>query len=81
MNITDSKGPHVGVVSLSADRTPTEMRELEAMAAKLLKTARKLPAGRVCHDILEEISEFPCADRGAESDREMSGPGISRERR
>ena len=58
MNITDSKGPHVGVVTLSADRTLTEMRELEAMAAKLLKTARKLPAGRVCRDILEEIRSF-----------------------
>ena len=45
MNITDSKGPHVGVVTVSADRTLTEMQQLEAMAAKLRETARKLPAG------------------------------------
>jgi len=34
------------------------MRELDAMAATLLETARKLPAGQVCHDILAEIENF-----------------------
>jgi hypothetical protein len=58
MNIIDSKGPQIGVVTVSADRTLTEMQQLEAMAAKLLKTARKLPAGPVCHDILKEIGKF-----------------------
>jgi hypothetical protein len=58
MNKIDSKGPHVGVVTVSADRAPTEMQELEAMAAKLLETARKLPAGQVCRDILAEIGNF-----------------------
>ena len=47
MNTIKSTGLHVGVVSVSADRTLTEVRQLEAMAAKLLKTARKLPAGPV----------------------------------
>ena len=47
MNIIDGKDtPGVGVVTVSADRTLTEMQQLEAMAAKLLETARKLPAGR-----------------------------------
>jgi hypothetical protein len=45
MNTIKSTGLHVGVVSVSADRTQTEVRQLEAMAAKLLETARKLPAG------------------------------------
>jgi hypothetical protein len=58
MNITDSKGPHVGVMTVSADRTLTEMQQLKAMAAKLLETARKLPAGPVCRDILKEIAKF-----------------------
>ena len=78
MNIIDGKEPHVGVVTVSADRTLTEMQQLEAMAAKLLETARKLPAGPVSRDILKKI---PCADRGAESEGEMSGLGISCERR
>jgi hypothetical protein len=30
----------------SADRTRKEMQDLEAMAAKLLETARKLPSGQ-----------------------------------
>ena len=47
MNTIKSTGLHVGVVSVSADRTLTEVRQLEAMAAKLLETARKLPAGPV----------------------------------
>ena len=34
------------------------MQQLEAMAAKLLKAARKLPAGPVCRDILKEIGKF-----------------------
>lgn len=58
MNTIKSTGLHVGVVSVSADRTQTEVRQLEAMAAKLLKTARKLPAGPVCRDILKEIGKF-----------------------
>jgi hypothetical protein len=58
MNKVDSKGSHVGVVTASADRALTEMQELEAMAAKLLETARKLPAGQVCRDILAEIGNF-----------------------
>jgi hypothetical protein len=58
MNITDSKGPHVGVVTVSADRTLAEMQQLETMAAKLLETARKLPAGPVCRDVLKEIRKF-----------------------
>jgi hypothetical protein len=58
MNKIDSKRPHVGVASVSVDRSFTETQQLEAMAAKLLETARKLPAGPVCRDILEEIGEF-----------------------
>jgi hypothetical protein len=34
------------------------MPTLEAMAAKLLETASKLPAGPVRRDILEEIGKF-----------------------
>ena len=34
------------------------MEHQEAMAAKLLETARKLPAGPVCRDILKEIGKF-----------------------
>jgi hypothetical protein len=42
----------------SPDRTRYEMQDLEAMAAKLLETARKLPAGPVRHDILKQIGKF-----------------------
>jgi hypothetical protein len=42
----------------STDRTLTEMQELEAMAAKLLRTVRKLPPGSVRHDLLKEIGKF-----------------------
>jgi hypothetical protein len=42
----------------TADRTLTEMQQLEAMAVKLLETARKLPARPVRHDILKEIRKF-----------------------
>jgi hypothetical protein len=42
----------------SADLTRKEMQYLEAMAAKLLETARKLPAGPVRHDILKQIGKF-----------------------
>ena len=42
----------------SAHRTITEMQDLEAMAAKLLETARKLPAGPIRSDILKEIGKF-----------------------
>jgi hypothetical protein len=38
----------------STDRTPIDIQELEEMVAKLLETARKLPAGAVRHDILKE---------------------------
>jgi hypothetical protein len=58
MNLINSPGLHVGVVTVSADRTLTEVQQLEAMAAKLLKTARKLPAGPVRRDTLKEIGEF-----------------------
>ena len=58
MNKIDGKSPHVGVASVSVDRTLTEMQQLEAMAAKLLESARQLPAGPVCRDILEEIGKF-----------------------
>ena len=42
----------------SAHRTITEMQDLEAMAEKLLETARKLPAGPIRRDILKEIGKF-----------------------
>ena len=42
----------------STDRTPLDIQELEEMVAKLLETARKLPAGPVRHDILKEIGNF-----------------------
>jgi hypothetical protein len=42
----------------STGRTLTEILELEAMAAELLKTARKLPPGPVRHDLLKEIRKF-----------------------
>ena len=42
----------------SAHRTITEMQDLEAMAAKLLENARKLPAGPIRRDILKEIGKF-----------------------
>jgi hypothetical protein len=54
----DSKGPHVGVATVSANRALTEIQQLEEMAAKLLETARKLPAGPACRDILEEIGKL-----------------------
>ena len=55
MNTIKSTGLHVGVVSVSADRTQTEVRQLEVMAAKLLETARKLPAGPAT---FKEIGRF-----------------------
>ena len=58
MSKLDSKGSHVRGAAVSADRGLTEMHELEAMAATLLETARKLPAGQVCRDILTEIGNF-----------------------
>ena len=42
----------------STDRTPLDIQELEEMVAKLLETARKLPAGPVRRDTLKEIGEF-----------------------
>jgi hypothetical protein len=42
----------------SADQTRKEMQDLEALAAKLLETARKIPAGPVRHDILKQIGKF-----------------------
>jgi hypothetical protein len=41
-----------------ADRTLTEMQDLDTMAAKLLETARKQPPGPVRHDVLKEIGKF-----------------------
>jgi hypothetical protein len=35
-----------------------KLQELEAMAAKLLATARELPPGQERHDILQEIGKF-----------------------
>jgi hypothetical protein len=58
VNKIDSKRPGVGVASVSVDRTLTEVQQLEAMAAKLLETARKLSAEPVYRDILEEIGKF-----------------------
>jgi len=58
MGKLDSKGSRVGVVTASVDRGLTEMQELDAMAATLLETACKLPAGQVCRDILAEIGNF-----------------------
>ena len=58
MNTSKARDSSVGVVTVSADRTLTEVRQLETMAAKLLETARKLPAGPVCRDILKEIGKF-----------------------
>src|ERR1700730_3170805 len=42
----------------STDPTLTETQELEAMAAKLLETARKLPSGQDRHNALQEIERF-----------------------
>jgi hypothetical protein len=42
----------------SADRTRKEMQDLEAMAAKLLETARKLPSEQDRHNALQEIERF-----------------------
>ena len=42
----------------STDRTPTEIQDLQAMAAKLLETARKLPSGQDRHNALQEIERF-----------------------
>jgi hypothetical protein len=39
----------------SAER---RMQDLEAMAAKLLETTRKVPPGPERHDILKEIRKF-----------------------
>lgn len=58
MKPTSSKRPRAGVVSVTADGTLTEMRQLEAMAAKLLETARMLPPGPACSDFLKEIGKF-----------------------
>jgi hypothetical protein len=34
------------------------MEQLETMAAKLMETACRLPAGSVCRDSLKEIGKF-----------------------
>jgi len=36
----------------------TKLQELEAMAAKLLATARKLPPGQDRHNALQEVGRF-----------------------
>jgi hypothetical protein len=41
----------------STGRPLTEMQELEAMAAELLKTARKLPPGPVCTENLIQVDD------------------------
>ena len=46
MNKIDSKSPHVGLASVSVDRTLTEMQQLEAMAAKLLVSQRAVEMRR-----------------------------------
>jgi hypothetical protein len=56
MNITDSKGPNV--VTISAGGALIEIEQLETMAAKLIETACRLPAGSVCRDFLKEIGKF-----------------------
>jgi hypothetical protein len=58
MNPLNSKRPRAGLVSVSADRMPTEMQQLEAMAEKLLETAHTLPQGPVYRDFLTEIGKF-----------------------
>ena len=67
MNTINSKGLHGGEVTGAAIfdlngqkicELKTEMQDLEEMAAKLLKTARNLPAWQVRHDILKEIGKF-----------------------
>jgi hypothetical protein len=58
MNITDSKRPSVGVVTGSVVRTSAEIEQLEEMAAKLLDSANKLPAGPLSRGVLEEIGKF-----------------------
>ena len=37
-----------------------KLQELEAMAAKLLATARELPPGQERHEVLQEIGKFRC---------------------
>jgi hypothetical protein len=56
MNITDSKGSNE--VTVSAGRALIEIEQLETMAAKLMETACRLPAGSVCRDSLKEIGRF-----------------------
>ena len=58
MNTIKSTGLHVGAVSVSADRTFNRGTTTGSDGAKLLETARKLPAGPVCRDILKEIGKF-----------------------
>ena len=52
--ITEGAGKMIPIKS--AHRT--EIQDLEAMAAKLLETARKLPAGQDRHNALQEIERF-----------------------
>jgi hypothetical protein len=56
MKITDNKGPNE--VTVSAGRALMEMEQLETMAAKLMETACRLPAGSACRDSLKEIGKF-----------------------
>jgi hypothetical protein len=48
----------------SSEESLTELQDLEAMAAKLLETARNLPPGPVRHDIFKEIGKFRERIRG-----------------
>jgi hypothetical protein len=53
---TNSKKPQAGVMSVTS--ALTEMQQLDVMAAKLLETALRLPAGPACSDFLKEIGKF-----------------------
>ena len=53
-----AKGAGETIPIKSTHRTITEMQDLEAMAAKLLETARKLPERPMRRGILKEIGKF-----------------------
>jgi hypothetical protein len=56
MNPNFSERPRAGVVSVT-DQT-LDIQQLEVMAAKLLETALRLPAGPACSNFLKEIGKF-----------------------
>ena len=60
---TITNWPIPGSLVMATKPTPndpmlTEMQDLEELAAKLLKIARKLPPGSERHGILKEIGKF-----------------------